>query len=831
MSEAATESRAPRVPNHEMVRVIGRGSYGEIWLARSLTGTWRAVKIVDRRTFESDKAFQREFEGMARFEPISRGDAGFVDILHVGRDEDGGFFYYVMELADDHLAGGRIDPERYVPKTLKSELSRRARLLADECITIGLSLSKALAALHAQGLVHRDIKPANIIFVGGVPKIADIGLVAASGQESYVGTEGYVPPEGPGTVQADIYSLGKVLYEIAMGKDRMDFPAVNSRLADLPDKAVLMRLNDVLLRACANRPAERYASAAELHEDLERLRDGRPLAERQRRRWPVFASFGTLAAIAGAGWYFSHLRTEAGSVVIETNPPGAMVAMDGWMHPAPAHFDGLRPGAHSAHVMLKGYEQVDVKFDVQSKTEAHPKLLQLKRSVGSAQISSTPPGADFELRSGAVAVKSGTTPATLAGVPTGEYDVIMRLDGREQRGRIEIARDEMTQTELEFASGKIAVRSAPPGAEISIDGKPAGVTPINIALPEGAHEFAAKYRTWPAQSRIVTVARAQTNEAAFDFPTGSVKITSSPGGAAVFANGVEIGRTPLPIEDLIPGDVRYELRLAGFKNLDVGGIVRPGEQTFIPARFVKRAGPQRGQPWENGLGMKFVPVGDVLMGAWPARVQDFEAFCQATGRGRQVPDFPQDGTHPIVRVNWEDATAFCDWLTKKEQGEERIEEGQRYRLPTDAEWSAAVGLPDEGGVTPEQRDGKIRDFPWGKQWPPPNGAGNFADGDAKKSGLAKIAGYHDGFAQTSPVGSFAANKLGLFDTTGNVWQWCLDSYRGGAAGTHDWGVLRGGSWGTVSPGELRMSYRNVVDRSERDVIFGFRCVLVPGPGS
>ena len=59
--------------------------------------------------------------------------------------------------------------------------------------------------------------------------------------------------------------------------------------------------------------------------------------------------------------------------------------------------------------------------------------------------------------------------------------------------------------------------------------------------------------------------------------------------------------------------------------------------------------------------------------------------------------------------------------------------------------------------------------------------------------------------------------------TGNVWQWCDGFYKAGAR----WGVLRGGSWGTAAPGELRSSYRNVVDRSERDVIYGFRCVLVP----
>src|SRR5678815_4450104 len=207
MAPTPTDRTPPNVPNHQMVRIIGRGAYGEIWLARSLTGTWCAVKIVDRQTFQSERAFEREFDGMAKFEPISRSHDGFVDILHVGRDEAGGFFYYVMELADDHVAGTRVDPANYVPKTLKSELARRSRLLVDECLSIGLSLTDALGALHRNGLVHRDIKPANIIFVGGKPKIADIGLVASTGQLSYVGTEGYVPPEGPGSAPADLYSL------------------------------------------------------------------------------------------------------------------------------------------------------------------------------------------------------------------------------------------------------------------------------------------------------------------------------------------------------------------------------------------------------------------------------------------------------------------------------------------------------------------------------------------------------------------------------------------------------------------------------------------------
>src|SRR5438093_1577028 len=193
-------AQIPIIPDHELLRVIGRGAYGEIWLARTVTGAFRAVKIVYRSTFESERAFLREFEGMSAFEPISRAHAGFMNILHVGRTAD--YLYYSMELADDHLAGRRIDVVSYEPRTLKTDLARQKRLSADESIRLGLSLAQALEALHTRGLTHRDIKPSYIIFIEGVTKLSAIGLVATSGQQSFVGTEGYVPPEGPGTPRA-----------------------------------------------------------------------------------------------------------------------------------------------------------------------------------------------------------------------------------------------------------------------------------------------------------------------------------------------------------------------------------------------------------------------------------------------------------------------------------------------------------------------------------------------------------------------------------------------------------------------------------------------------
>src|SRR6266436_2536929 len=91
----------PSIPDHELLRRIGEGSYGEVWLARNKLGTLRAVKVVYRRTFEDARPFERELRGIQKFEPISRSHDGLVDILQVGGTEE--YFYYVMELADAAL--------------------------------------------------------------------------------------------------------------------------------------------------------------------------------------------------------------------------------------------------------------------------------------------------------------------------------------------------------------------------------------------------------------------------------------------------------------------------------------------------------------------------------------------------------------------------------------------------------------------------------------------------------------------------------------------------------------------------------------------------------
>jgi formylglycine-generating enzyme required for sulfatase activity len=254
-------------------------------------------------------------------------------------------------------------------------------------------------------------------------------------------------------------------------------------------------------------------------------------------------------------------------------------------------------------------------------------------------------------------------------------------------------------------------------------------------------------------------------------------------------------------------------------------ICEPGGAQSEPAAGTGAAGRRT-----NSLGQVFVPVPgtSVLFCIWDTRVQDYKAFASETHRQWPRPDFPQEPTHPAVNVSWDDAQAFCAWLTQKEHKKGSLKANQRYRLPTDAEWSLASGLTNEPPGSPADKNQKVRGiYPWGRGWPPPKGSGNFADetlSAKKKDAYSVIEGYDDGYADTSPVGAFAPNRFGLFDMGGNVWQWCDDWYD---ANRHD-RVLRGGSCVCV-PRMLLLSWRNHISPAQIYNYIGFRCVLAGAP--
>ena len=166
-----------------------------------------------------------------------------------------------------------------------------------------------------------------------------------------------------------------------------------------------------------------------------------------------------------------------------------------------------------------------------------------------------------------------------------------------------------------------------------------------------------------------------------------------------------------------------------------------------------------------------VPGTEILLSKTEFTVGEWKLYLKAEGYPEwQQPEprsFMQTDEHPVVKVDWNDAMKFCEWLSKVS--------GKKWRLPKNEEWEAAVGKTK---------------YPWGDYFPPKKEDGNYAiladgTGDPARVGV-------DGVKGTAPVGSFRANTLGFFDLGGNVGEWMFERYSVKKLNANPW--FRGGSW-------------------------------------
>jgi hypothetical protein len=267
---ADAEPAPPLIPDIDLVRRIGQGGFGEVWLGvNRATGGLKAVKIVPlARGGRTIDPAGREVGSLAQLESqrIAR-HPNLIDIWHVGRTAD--VLFTLMDPADD--ASGRpasTDPA-YRPATLALRLEQ-GPLAADECVRCARQLAAGLAHLHAAGMVHRDVKPSNCLFVGRDLKLADFGLLTpASSQLSRLGTVRYMPPDGRMDLRADVYAAGLVIYEMLTGLPADAFPRLGDRAREIAADPRLAHLNRVALMAANRDHHARPAHAGDLLAALE----------------------------------------------------------------------------------------------------------------------------------------------------------------------------------------------------------------------------------------------------------------------------------------------------------------------------------------------------------------------------------------------------------------------------------------------------------------------------------------------------------------------------------------------------------------------------------
>jgi len=836
MSPPAQTRPAPAIRDHETIRMIGRGAFGEVWMARSATGALRAVKVIWRADYDHPESFEREFEALKHYEPVSRKHAGLVPILQVGRSDTEGFYYYVMELADDLDKGREINADTYRSHTLGAQMRRDKRLSAEQCVNDGASIAEGLHYLHRNKLIHRDIKPSNLIYINGQCALADIGLVTLLGQRTFVGTEGFVAPEGPGSAASDIFSLGMVLYEASTGKDRLDFPDLPSYRETGSDLKVWRRLQDVVCTACATKAGQRFENAMEMSLALR----GKPLPSERRRMLFIGGAGAALLCIA-TGMWISHERRQDGVLNVEhqasplltlnSKPNHAQVySGEEMLGETPLELNPPDGVPTIYQLRLAGYKHYELEH-----TSQPGKPVKLSVKLEHSRLPQ--PGERWTNSQGMTFIPRQGAHLTPQPVEMQHFRKFVEEAGRPFEGKV-----------VPFQTGKnktpaYIVVVPPKDAEAfrywltERDRKDGWLSQEHHYEIEPFYFVETKAGTDdPPETSVDKDAGDDKDWQAFNLRVarqtyGSVALRTQPAGVHVYQHDELLGETPLEIPRVRSGPVEFELRKDDFTDLVVDGEIKEGEILDLYADMEARRGVTYGREWRNSQGMRFMPLGEILMAVWETRRRDFVEYCKATGCKVPAPleETGKNGTQPIIGVDREDARQFCVWLTQKEHDAKLIGLDDIYRLPTDEEWSRAVGLPLERGATPQERSGRIRGiYPWGFQWPPPDRVDNLADMQAaKKAGLDNvIPGFIDQAAFTAPVFSLPPNDRGLCGLGGNVSEWVdTDFDKKAPGGAPPMGTVRGGNWRTYAPEEALSSTRTPVPAETKRNTIGFRIVL------
>jgi hypothetical protein len=409
-----------------------------------------------------------------------------------------------------------------------------------------------------------------------------------------------------------------------------------------------------------------------------------------------------------------------------------------------------------------------------AKADAAAKLNSEKITV---KIDSNPSGASVTLGN-----EQKTTPASFPGVTPGTVSLLIHLDGyRDYQQKITAQPGQpldLGVIPLAERTGSIALSSAQDGVTYTLTG-PAnysheGTVPDKMPnLPVGAYQLSAQLGNWKLPVETITLHPDENLQEAVKIPYATLALQSDPPGATVRNGQVVLGQTPLTLANQQPGTLhlaidlppythqRVDVELPAFGNISKTVTLKQ-DKDFVGA---------------SGVDMVAIPGTNFWAEKYLMRQSIFETIA------RYNPSFFRKANRPVDSISWDGAMAFCDKLTEYERQAGKLPAGYHYTLPTETQWSTLS-----------------------------------ADADITHAATSR----RNSLSSTQDVGFSEPNKYGLYDTLGNVWEWCLDSMD--AQGDHS---LRGGSWLSSTDNFPTADTHIVATSKNADRFSGFRVVLVP----
>lgn len=531
---------------------------------------------------------------------------------------------------------------------------------------------------------------------------------------------------------------------------------------------------------------------------------------------PRYLPFTTDLVVEGKGIEQSlevTLEPAWADISIDSIPEGAEVLVDKEVQGQTPLTLELLAGRRTITLQLNGYKRWQQTITVTAGNNASLGEVVLSKADGGLNISSQPAQVNVTVNG----EFQGRTPLKLKLKPDKTHTIGVSKPGylsREQKLSLSSGENKTLEFKLEAELATIHLQTTPADAELLINGETRGNATQTLSLPTHEHEITVRRAGYATYQTTVTPRKGVEKRFKIRLKKASA---NAPAGTSS-KSSPEKRRPPATRSGAGKGFITTH---AGQTlKLFTGGRATLGAPRRDSARRANEAVRQVQLERPFYLALKEVSNAE------------FRLFLATHNSGAEKGNSLNEDTQPVVGLNWEAAALYCNWLSRRDSLPPfyQIKFGEvlgvnpaatGYRLPTEAEWEWVARFSPTGDSSR---------FPWGEKFPPRGRSGNYGDSIASGVIQSTLASYNDGFAVAAPVGSFAANLNGIYDMDGNVAEWVHDYYNaapspelivdplGPPTGAEH--VIKGGSWRSASPTELRLSYRDSSTTARNNV--GFR---------